>query len=451
MLPDATISAAVPPAEPGRDPDSLSVGRPVLRFALAGLVAVVLVAFAGGFALSRLGTEEAIADAKTVARVLARGVVEPALTDALASGDPAAVASLDRTFRERVLIDPVVRIKLWTTGGRIVYSDAKELIGATFDLRPDELAALQSGVVAASLSDLSEEESQFERGHGDLLEVYLPVRAPGGEALLMELYLRYDSVVSDGRRIFETFLPVIVGALILLAVLQLPLAVRLSRELRARTREREALLQRTIDAGDVERRRIAADLHDGIVQEMAALSFQLATEAGRTGQADGGSASPALVSAAEAIRRMMGELRTLMIEIHPPSLRSTGLPAALDGLVATLRARGIDATTDVDPGLRLPGAIEALFFRVAQEGLRNILAHASAREALVRVWVADGRAHLTIVDDGVGFLTETDGLPTGHLGLHVMREISEDAGGVLEVESWPGAGTTVRLAVGVQP
>jgi len=449
VLPDGRIAAATPPGQGRRESDALGVGRPVLRFALAGLVAVVLVALAGGYVLSRLGTEEAIADAQTVTRVLARGVVEPALTDALANGDPAAVAALDRTVRERVLVDPVVRMKLWTAGGRIVYSDATELIGATYDLRPDELAALRTGVGAASLSDLSEEESRFERGQGDLLEVYLPVRTPGGEPLLMELYLRYDSVVSDGRRIFEAFLPVVIGALVLLAGLQLPLAVRLSRELRARTREREALLRRTINASEAERRRIVADLHDGIVQEMAALSFQLATTASGTTPPDRASASQALTSAAETIRRMIGELRTLMIEIHPPSLRAAGLAAALDGLVATLRARGIDATTDVDPNLRLPEAIETLFFRVSQEGLRNIVAHADARETLVRVWVADGRAHLTIVDDGVGFQAETDGLETGHLGLHVMRELTEDAGGVLEVESRPGAGTALRLAVAV--
>jgi signal transduction histidine kinase len=266
----------------------------------------------------------------------------------------------------------------------------------------------------------------------------------------MELYLRYDSVLSGGRRIFEAFLPVVLGALVLLAVLQLPLAIRLSRELRDRTRERETLLRRTIDAGDAERRRIAADLHDGIVQEMAALSFELSTAAAsEPGTIERRSSSRTLSSASEAIRRMIGELRSLMIEIHPPSLRSAGLPAALEGLVGTLRARGIDASTDVDPDLRLPEEIEALFFRVAQEGLRNVVTHADASEAMVRVWVANGRAHLTIVDDGVGFQAEADGLRTGHLGMHVMHELANDAGGVLEVDSRPGAGTSLRLAVAV--
>lgn len=450
MLPDATIVAAETSAEGRIEPESFGVGRAVLRFALAGLVAVFLVALAGGFVLSRLGTEEAIADAETVTGVLARGVVEPALTDALAQGDPAAVAALDRTVRERVLVDPVIRIKLWTADGRIVYSDASGLIGATYELRQDELAALQTGVGAAGLSDLGEEENRFERGRGELLEVYRPVRTPGGQPLLMELYLRYDSVLSGGRRIFEAFLPVVLGALVLLAVLQLPLAVRLSRELRDRTREREALLRRTIDAGDAERRRIAADLHDGIVQEMAALSFELSTAAAsETATTERRSSSRTLASASESIRRMIGELRSMMIEIHPPSLRSAGLPAALEGLVDMVRARGIDASTDIHPNLRLPWEVEALFFRVAQEGLRNVIAHADARETLVRVWVSNGRAHLTIVDDGVGFQAGVAGLRTGHLGMHVMRELAEGAGGVLEVDSRPGSGTSLRLAVAV--
>src|SRR4051812_49909078 len=93
---------------------------------------------------------------------------------------------------------------------------------------------------------------------------------------MLETCLRLSSVAASGRRIWLSFLPALVLALLLLELLQVPLAWSLLRRVQAGQLEREALLRRAVDASDAERRRIAADLHDGVVQTLASVSYGLA-------------------------------------------------------------------------------------------------------------------------------------------------------------------------------
>ena len=88
-------------------------------------------------------------------------------------------------------------------------------------------------------------------------------------------------------------------------------------------------------------------------------------------------------------------------------------------------------------------------FRVAQEALRNVIAHSKATSVELAVWLHDDRLVLTVTDDGIGF--EPDALAAalegGHVGLRLLRDLAHAAGGTLDVSSAPGDGTTVRLEV----
>ena len=110
------------------------VSRPVLQFAVSGLLALVLVGIGAFFVLRNQGDAESVRDARRLTRILGTTAIEPALTDSLVRGDPAAIARLDRLVRERVIVDPLVRVKLWTPDGQIVYSDEDRLIGARYTL-----------------------------------------------------------------------------------------------------------------------------------------------------------------------------------------------------------------------------------------------------------------------------------------------------------------------------
>ena len=424
----------------------MRVGRPVLQFALTGLVTLAVVIVGGVFAFRATGTRESIREARALTRAIAVGAIEPALSDGLVDGDRAALQRVDRVVRSRVVRDPVVRVKLWSEDGRIVYSDEPRLIGSRYRLQPDDVAAFRNGRVVAEISDLSRPENRYERPKGKLLEVYLPVHTPSGRPLLFESYLRYSSVVADGRDIWRSFAPALLAALVALWLLQVPPALSLARRLNRDQREREALLMRAIEASDAERRRIAADLHDGVVQDLAGIALALGARAERS---EGEEAS-ALRSAADGTRESMRRLRSLLVEIYPPNLSTTGLEPALADLVAPLRARGVFTRVAVDPELALEPESEQLVFRTAQEALRNVQEHAAASRAEVRVTAEGARAPLVVEDDGCGFSPEQAERrrAEGHLGLDLLRDRARDLGGRLEVDSEPGRGTTVTLEVG---
>ncbi|MGZ8637632.1 MAG: sensor histidine kinase, partial [Actinomycetota bacterium] len=147
------------------------VARAVLTFALLGLVVLGLVGVTGTLVLRRLATDQAIGRARDFTAFSAR-VVQRRLTDRLITGDAEATLAVASAVSGAVLFDPVVRVKIWTADGSIVYSDESRLIGETYELGADELEAIDQGGVTAELSDLSAPENRFERGHGDLLEVY---------------------------------------------------------------------------------------------------------------------------------------------------------------------------------------------------------------------------------------------------------------------------------------
>jgi signal transduction histidine kinase len=424
-----------------------SVGRLVLQFLLAGIVAVAVVGVATAAASRRVGQREAIADARTTTLIKAQTVVEPVVTDGLVTGSPAAVDRVGRVVEDQVLDDSLVRVKIWTRDGRIVYSDEPLLVGTQYELGEDEVAALDEGVIEAEVSDLSKPENRFERSEGKLLEVYLPIRVPDGERLLFEAYYRYDAVSASGNHIWRSFAPVSIGGLVALELVQIPIAWSLARRLRARQQDRERLLRQAVESSLAERRRIASDLHDGVVQDLAGVAYGLA---GSARAESSGTTADLLEQSAAKVRDSIKSLRTLLVDIYPPKLAEAGLPAALTDLVAAASARGLRTAVDVDrlaPGV--PDATAALVYRAAQEALRNVVTHAGAGTVSVTAATEEGRVVLDVVDDGTGFdvAAAEARAGEGHLGLRGLADLASAAGGRLDVESSAGAGTRLRLEV----
>jgi len=288
-------------------------------------------------------------------------------------------------------------------------------------------------------------ESRFERGQGKLLEVYEGIVAPTGQRLLFEAYQRYSAISSQSKRLWSAFLPALIGAMVLLELLQMPLAISLARRLKRGALEREQLMRRAIDASSRERRRIARDLHDGPVQGLAGVSYSLAAAGGRIGSLD--SAAGKLVDTAGVdTRRAITQLRSLLVELYPPTLSSEGLRAAVSDLAAPLSARNIKVEIDVPEDLDVDEDVEAVLFRSAQEALRNIAAHAHASAVQLGVRSEAGYVVLAISDDGRGFDMHVQS-PEGHLGLTLVADLVSEAGGELSVDSHPGGGTSVTVVI----
>jgi two-component system NarL family sensor kinase len=420
----------------------------VAQFAVSGLLATLLIGLIAVAVFRHVATDEAVRDAKAVTALAGEGIVAPEITAGVLSGTPADLRRLDRIVRDRVRRDGIVRVKLWSPDGRVIYSDEPRLVGTRYPLGGDEAAALRGGGVEAEVSDLGRPENRYERSQGKLLEVYLPIRGPDGRPLLFEAYQRFSSVATSGRRLWLAFAPALLGGLLLLQLINLPLARSLARRLRQGQQERETLLRQALDASQTERRTIAADLHDGVVQDLVGVSFALAARAEGLNGSDP-AATAALREGAAQTRASIRALRTLLVDIYPPSLHRAGLAAALGDLATTYSGRGLRTTVAVDDELRLGETAERLLFRCAQELLRNAHRHGGAGTATIAVRGSGDHAVMAMRDDGRGFdpavLAERSG--EGHFGMRVLTDLVDDAGGTLEVASAAGEGTTVRVEV----
>jgi two-component system, NarL family, sensor kinase len=425
--------------------EPVSVRALVLRFALAGLVATILVAVVTAFASVSVGTDLAINDARRSTWVTAVGIIEPALDDGILQQDSDSLERLDSAVRENVLRGSLVRVKVWGPDGKILYSDEPRLIGATFSLDKHEAALFTApaGSVGpeAEVSDLTSPENVFET-EGKLLEVYIPVRTKQGTTLLYEAYFEYSGVTDVGRDLWRRFAPLAIGGLLVLELIQIPFAWRMARRLRSGQEQRELLLRHAIDSSETERRRIASDLHDGVVQDLTGVSLSLAA-ASRTGTTD-----PRLADASTAIRESVKSLRSLLVEIYPPNLHEEGLESALGDLLGRLTNRGLRTELTVEPAVStLHAGSTALLYRAAQEALRNVATHSGATKVTVTVAVVGSDVQLIVDDDGRGL--DLDRLAAqqrgGHVGLKSLAGLVQDARGELVVRSAPGAGTSVQV------
>lgn len=297
------------------------------------------------------------------------------------------------------------------------------------------------------MSDLSEPENAYEEPAVKLLEVYQLIRTPDGTPLLFEAYFRYNGVDEAGRRAWLRFAPVSLGALVLLELLQVPLAVSLTRRLRSTQHQREQLLRSAIEATDAERRRIASDLHDGVVQDLAGVAFALSASARSAEDPD----RDEIRERADQVRDSVRALRSLLVEIYPPNLFEEGLEAALGDLTAKLENRGIEAALVVETPIdRLATEQTRLVYRATQEALRNVAAHAEASSVEVRVSGDQNRVVLTVRDDGRGMAEAEIVERNGHMGLKALSGLATSMGASVSLESAPGRGTTLILEVPVR-
>lgn len=447
-LPSTTRGVRLrPEGSPRRPRRGLGPTGVVAWFVLGSLAALAVVLIGSFSVLRSVAVDEARRDARE--RVNATGhLVEAAgLTDGLLRRDPEAIATLDDVVVGRVIAGSIVRVKVWDARGTVLYSDQPELIGDRFPLEDDQRIALRDGITEVELSDLSKPENQLERPEGQLIEAYTRIRTPNGTPVLFETYQRFSTISANGNRLLDRISTPLVAGLLLLLLVQVPLAWVLARRARRAADDRAELLAYAVRASEVERSRIARDLHDGVVQSLAGTAFglvPLAAAARRDGRAE---EAATLSEVTDRLQQSVRDLRTLLVEIHPPNLATSGLQAALSDLLSPLERRGM--RTHLQAGELEPHPADAVLYRVALESVRNAVAHASPTTVSITVEPSGGRRRVIVVDDGVGIepgrLEAAPG--EGHVGLRLLRELVELEGGALTITSAPGAGTTVTAEV----
>ncbi len=416
------------------------VKSPVVQFLAVGLVSLGAIVVGTRVLADRAANEEALSDARKMTEVLARSVAEPTITAGLVAGDPGAVAQFDRVANRRLLGNDVRRIKIWTEDGRIVYSDEARLIGERFELGPGELQILHDGGSDAEVSDLSEPENRYERDGDGLVEVYTQVVSPEGELLLFEAYFSIAGIQTRQAAVIAPFQRITLGALALLVVVATGLLWGLARRVNRASAERERLLVGAATASAAERRRIARDLHDGVVQDLAGSAFAVSALARDADQP----ARATLLATGHSLRGSLRALRSLLVEIHPPDLNAATLPAALVDLCAPAAAAGVSVSVSTAALGDVSEQQATLVWRVAQEAVRNTLRHACASTMVLDLGHEHGSLVLTVTDDGIGFDPDAVSGAT-HYGLRGLASLVRDSHGTLTIRSAPGAGTTTRL------
>ena len=209
------------------------------------------------------------------------------------------------------------------------------------------------------------------------------------------------------------------------AALALDLSERVGRE----------AVRALLEGQELERRRLARELHDETGQALTSILLGLKPLERQVGEEPVAQIRALVGSALDDVRR-------LTVELRPPALDDFGLEAALERLTSVVAGRsGLNVQLDVAAGSKLPPEHETAVYRIVQEALTNIVKHAEARSVSVVVAVGAGSVRTVIEDDGVGFRIER--VREGALGLVGMRERVSLLDGRFDVQSVPGSGTTI--------
>jgi signal transduction histidine kinase len=205
--------------------------------------------------------------------------------------------------------------------------------------------------------------------------------------------------------------------------------------------ELQAMAGRLFSLQEDERRSISRDLHDDIGQAITAMKLAACAARDEENKPRRQDDIDQIIELADST---VIKLRNLSMLLRPPQLDALGLEAALRWQAGLLfRSTDVELLLDVDALPRRPSnEVEQACFRIAQESLTNALRHASASEVSLSLRNSDtGDLHLQVVDDGEGF----DPAGPRGLGMIVMRERAQSAGGSLHIETAPGAGTRIDL------
>ena len=428
-----------------RDPlhqPRLSVAASVARFAAAGLVAAALLTVITGLLARREGAQEATRSFDRLAVVVAGSVLAPRLTPELRRGDPVADAQVRGAAEPLLEAGVVTRITVRDADGLVLWSAPSEAAGTRAPLEAQQRRALKDGAVASA-----QESPASSNRAAALLTASVGVEDSSGMPLLVDVSEPYDVMQQSAHRLWRLFTPAALGALVLLEVVQIPLAWGLARRIRRHQEAGTGLLHAALEASDVERRRIAGEVHDTVVPGLTGLAYTL--DAARLNGSSPAESATVLARTADGVRRTIADLRALAMDLGRSRLPEAGLGPALTDLAARMEVNGTRVTVEANGLEDLSRQAAEVLYRCAQETLRNVANHSGAESVEISVARTARDVTMIVDDDGRGFdesrLSASE--EAKHLGLPALGDLVADAGGSLTAFSAPGQGTRVVVRV----
>ena len=280
-----------------------------------------------------------------------------------------------------------------------------------------------------SLLDDHEVDPDFARGLGRTSGLYVPLLVRDrviGVLAAHDRIGRDPRFTADDLRLAETFAS------------RAAIAVDLSQRV-----ERDAL-RRVVQAQELERERLARELHDETGQALTSVLLGLRGLEEATRPED---LRTAAAEVRELVVNTLHDVRRLAVELRPKALDDFGLLPALERLAETFSSQtGIQVDLESTlPEERLRAEVETALYRIVQEALTNVVKHARASRVSILLTRRHGAVAAVIEDDGVGF--DTDAAANGGVGLLGMRERVGLLDGRFEVDSRPDGGTTIVVEV----
>jgi len=201
--------------------------------------------------------------------------------------------------------------------------------------------------------------------------------------------------------------------------------------------------QQRLAAATAERERLSRDLHDAVTQTLFSMAA-IAEVLPDTWERDPAKARRGLQDLQEQTQGALAEMRSLLLAWRPEAFQDKGLGELIHQLGDAMVARTRMPVTTTVVGECQPSAeVKLALYRIAQEALNNVVKHAGAGRAIVRLQCSEMRTSLSINDDGCGF--DPDGVTPHHLGLEIMRERAAAVGAGSTIASEPGQGTEVSV------
>ena len=360
-------------------------------------------------------------------------------------------AALASEVEHEPLLDLVARRMRELVGARIVLialPDARvslavraaagrdDLVGIAIDQSASKVGrVLERGHTERvdAMVDDPEVDQRVARELGVTSAMYLPLTVRGAP---IGVVVVHDKLGTDAR--FDESDVRLAESLVSRAAIAVDLSERVSR----------AALRRAVDAQELERARLARELHDETGQALTSILLGLKhlDDVVETDEA-----REATASIRELVAATLQDVRRLAVELRPSALDDFGLVPAVERLASNLSEQS-DLVVDLEARLgdrRLPPEAETALYRIVQEGLTNVVKHAAAHRVSITLVRKEAAAVVVIEDDGQGF--DLEAVRAGALGFTGMRERVELVGGRLTVETSPGAGTTVVAEVHVAP
>jgi signal transduction histidine kinase len=463
-------------------------------FALASLMAFAVLWGALSLVVSRQVVQSGQQDAEFHAQFVTNSILRHELASQDLTGPVrgAAYRSLDRFVRTRILQPPVVRVKIWSLDGMVLYSDEPRLAGKTFQGDPDAEAVAGEGAVS-EVTDLNEAENVYERGLAPkLLATYVPLYLPGTSEEgrpdgVVELYQDYSSIQSSTTALFHTRLLTLGAGLLVLYVVLLPIAFRTSRRVRRQNDQLEEQARRLEDLlareqeTVAELRRLNQMQNDFVAVASHELRTPLTAILGyvktlqRPEFEDDQVARREFLAATERqgerlFRLVANLLSAALVDNRDAALdfRAFGFGALAAEVREGFHHSGERIRLAIPPNLPPIETDRDRTGEIVANLMDNALKYSPADTPIeVGAKSEDGHLRFWVADEGIGIEPEdlgrifdrfyqTDQSSTRRyggvgLGLHLVKQLTHTLGGSIEVESAPGVGSTFTVTLPLRP